>query len=451
MVWKPVYILLIILATLVDYYCGVRMGALPTKAERSPYMLFSLITGLTTLCIFKYYNFFADSMNTLFISLNMEYILPLANLLLPVGISFYTFQTLSYTFDVYKGKSQPEKHLGKFALYVMFFPQLMAGPIERAKQLLWQFHFNYKFQWTNISRGLRLILLGLFKKIVIADQLSPLVGHVFNNPEAAQAPAIYLALMFFVMQVYCDFSGYSDIARGSARLLSIELMENFNLPLFAKSFTSFWSQWHISLMNWFRDYVMFPLVKKKYKWPLVFMIVFFISGVWHGANWTFVVWGIYNGLMVIYTKSTLKWRSELLDRMGLKNLPGLRHVVQTICVVHIFAFGGFFFRVGSLQESWLLMGKMFEDVRPAIDSIIHNVGNARQELLYLGKDAISFYLIVGFVFLLQLFEWNLRKQSIDDLLGKMPLVVRYSIYTFAALSIALMSNIEESPFLYFQF
>jgi len=414
-------------------------------------MFFSLGTGLVILCTFKYYDFFAGSMNVLFSGLRMEYMLPIANLILPLGISFYTFQTLSYTLDVYKGKSAPERHLGKFALYVMFFPQLMAGPIERAKQLLWQFHFDYKFSWINITKGLRLILLGLFKKIVIADQLSPLVGHVYNNPEAAQAPAIYLASMFFVMQVYCDFSGYSDIARGSARLLGIELMENFKLPFFAKSFTAFWGQWHISLMNWFRDYIMFPLVKDGVKWPAVFMLVFLISGIWHGANWTFVVWGLYNGIMVVYTKATSKWRSAFLDRIGLKNYTGLRHVIQSISVIHLFGFGSLFFRSASLSDSWLLFQKLFSDITPAIHNIISNAGNVRQDLLYLGKDPISFYIIIGFVILLELFEWTLRNRTIDESINRFSTPVRFIIYTGVVISIILMSNIADTPFIYFQF
>ncbi len=451
MVWEPVYILLIILATGVDYFCGIRMGALATRKERKPYMLFSVIMGLGILAIFKYYNFFAGSVNDLFTSMNMEYMLPAVSLLLPLGISFYTFQTLSYTIDVYKGKAAPEKHLGLFALYVMYFPQLVAGPIERAKQLLTQFHFNYNFSWINCTSGLRLIMLGLFKKIVIADQISPMVGHVFNNPENATSPSIYIAGMLFVVQVYCDFSGYSDIARGSSRLLGIELMENFRLPFFAKSLSSFWGQWHISLMNWFRDYIMFPLIKDGVKWPSVFLLVFLISGFWHGANWTFVAWGIYNGIMVVYSKATLKWRSAFLDKIGLKNFTSLRHVIQSICVIHIFGFSGVFFRAATLSDSWILIENLFSDFTPAIRSIINDTGNMRQELLYLGKDAISFYLIIGFIVLLEVFEWSLRNQSIDESVNMIPTPLRYIMYAGVVISIVLMSSVAESPFIYFQF
>jgi len=292
MAWKAVYILLVILSTLVDYYCGLKMSQFSEKRKRKPYMYLSLVSNLTILGTFKYYNFFSTSVNELFNMLNMHYMLPLADLILPIGISFYTFQTMSYAIDIYKGKYTAEKNLAKFSLYVTFFPQLVAGPIERAKHLLSQFHFDYRFDTNNITSGLRLIMFGMFKKVVIADQLGPLVGNVFNNPEGSYGLSIYLGSLLFAQQIYCDFSGYSDIARGSARLLGIDLMENFRLPFYAKNFQAFWAQWHISLMNWFRDYIMFPLIKKRWSWQTVFFVVFLLSGFWHGAKWTFVIWGI---------------------------------------------------------------------------------------------------------------------------------------------------------------
>lgn len=451
MVWKPIYILLIILSILIDYYSGLKMGNLTTRQERKPFLVFSMVSNLTILGTFKYFDFFASSANDLFSQLGMDYMIPLAHLILPLGISFYSFQAMSYSLDVYKGKIQAEKRLGIFALYVTFFPQLVAGPIERAKHLLDQFHFRYKFDWNNITSGCRLILLGLFKKVVIADQLSFMVGHVFNSPEQAHGFTVYFGCMLFVQQVYCDFSGYSDIARGSARLLGVELMENFKLPFFAKSLTNFWGQWHISLMNWFRDYIMFPMIKGGWKWPTVFMLVFFISGFWHGANWTFVVWGIYNGLFVVYSKATLKYRSKFLDSIGLAKFKSLRHVIQSICVVHIFAFSAVFFRAGSLSDSWILIQNLFTDVIPVFKQIMLNTDNARENLLYMGKDAISFYVIIGFVIFLELMQWNFRTKSVDEAVNQLRPVMRYTLYAGLVLAIILMSNIPEVPFIYFQF
>ncbi|MBL0339795.1 MAG: MBOAT family protein [Bacteroidetes bacterium] len=451
MVWEPIYILLIIFSILVDFYTGVKMGNLATKQERKPYMALSIICNLGNLTLFKYLDFFTSSINQLFQSLNMEYMLPLAHLILPLGISFYSFQAMSYTLDVYKGKSAPERHLGIFALYITFFPQLVAGPIERAKHLIDQFHFNYKFNWNNITSGLRLIMMGLFKKVVIADQLSSMVSHVFNNASEAHGITVYIGCMLFAYQVYCDFSGYSDIARGSARLLGVDLMENFKLPFFANSYSNFWSQWHISLMNWFRDYIMFPLVKMKWKWPAVFLLVFFISGLWHGANWTFVAWGIYNGLLVIYTKSTLKFRSKLLDKAGFAKFTGMRHVVQSICVVHFFAFSAVFFRANNLSDSWILIQNLFTDFVPVLKQIASNANNVRQDLLYVGKDAVTFYMVISFLVILEIFQWNIRKITIDEAVNKLHPFLRYLLYTSIVMAILLMSNVAEVPFIYFQF
>lgn len=451
MVWEPVYILLIVASTLVDYYCGLKMGGLATRSQRKPYMAISLIANLAILGTFKYYNFFSSSVNDLLSMMNMGYLLPMADLLLPLGISFYTFQTMSYSIDVYKGKAEPEKHLGLFSLYVTFFPQLVAGPIERAKHLLSQFHFNYAFNWSNITSGLRLIMMGMFKKVVIADQLSPMVGHAFNNPDDQYGITIYLGCLLFVQQVYCDFSGYSDIARGSARMLGVDLMENFKLPFHAKSISNFWGQWHISLMNWFRDYIMFPMIKDGWKWPVVFMLVFFISGVWHGANWTFVVWGIYNGIMVIYSKATLKYRSRFLDRIGLKKFVNTRHVIQSFCVINIFAFGSVFFRAQNITDSMTLIKNLFTNFSPSWSVLSGNIGNIRQDVLYMGKDAVSFYIVIFFVLALEIIQFGMRKKTIDELLNSVHVAARFLIYTFIIISIVLMSNVAETPFIYFQF
>jgi alginate O-acetyltransferase complex protein AlgI len=451
MVWEPMYILLIILSTLVDYFCGLKMGSMATRAERKPYMLVSMISNIAILGTFKYYNFFTESVNDLLTMMNIEYMIPVSSLLLPLGISFYTFQTMSYSLDIYKGKTEPEKHLGKFSLYVTFFPQLVAGPIERAKHLISQFHFNYTFSWRNMSSGLRLIFLGLFKKIVIADQISPMVGHVFSAPGEAYGISIYIACMLFVWQVFCDFSGYSDIAKGSAKLLGIELIENFRHPFYAKTLSNFWAQWHVSLMNWFRDYIMFPMVKDGYKWPIVFMMVFLISGFWHGANWTFVVWGVFNGLMVVYAKATHKYRSAFLDRVGLRNWHNFRHVLQSLSILHIFSLSGVFFRAKNIRESWMLIQNLFNNFLPDTDALLQNVDNLRQDVLYMGKDPLSFFLIIFFMIVLEIYQWNTRHRDMDQLMGKIPVAVRYAIYTFVVMSIVLMSNVAETPFIYFQF
>ena len=359
MFFVPVYILILAITILIDYFAGILIEDSPQKNKKM-LLYVSLIANIGVLCVFKYYNFFISNIEDLLASLNITtYKLPYLTILLPIGLSFHTFQAMSYTLEVYKGKQKAERHFGIYALYVMFFPQLVAGPIERPQQIFPQFHFSQPFDWSNIVSGLRFILLGLFKKIVVADQLNVMVSYVFDNPHNVKGATIYIGCLFFVIQVYCDFSGYSDIARGSAKLLGINLMENFNLPFFAKSYGNFWAKWHISLMNWFRDYIMFPLIRKKWKWPFVFMLVFVISGFWHGANWTFIVWGIYNGLLLIYSKSTEDYRAALINKLGLSKAKNLRHIIQSICIFNMFAFSAVFFRAHTISDSFILIENLF--------------------------------------------------------------------------------------------
>jgi len=261
MYWNPYYIILIVGSTLIDYWAALKMEQYSTRRERKPFLWMSIIANLGLLFTFKYFNFFSGQANLL-----MQWVVPDANyslyldVLLPVGISFYTFQTMAYSIDVYKGFTKAERHLGKYALYVAFFPQLVAGPIERSRNLLSQFHFDYTFDYRRIRGGLQLILWGVFKKLVIADRLALYVDEVFGNPAAHQGLVVWIAAFFFLFQIYCDFSAYTDIAIGSARVLGIRLSKNFeNRVYIITSFQKFWRGWHMTLTSWFRDYVYFPL------------------------------------------------------------------------------------------------------------------------------------------------------------------------------------------------
>jgi alginate O-acetyltransferase complex protein AlgI len=451
MVWKPIYILLIILSTLIDYYCSIQMGKRESKAERKPFILISVFSNLMILGIFKYFNFFSAATNDLAELLNIDYAIPYLSLILPMGISFYTFQTMSYSIDVYKGALKPEKHFGKFALYVTFFPQLVAGPIERAKNLLTQFHFKYDFNYDLAISGLRLILLGLFKKIVIADQLSSMVAHVFDNPEGANGFSIYFASILFAQQVYCDFSGYSDIAQGAARIMGIKLMDNFAFPFYATSFNNFWSRWHISLMQWFRDYIMFPLVRNKWKWQTVFMLVFLISGLWHGADWTFIIWGAINGVLVVYSKGTAKFRERLAIRFKLDKVPRFRHFLQMLVVINLFAIPGIFFPSHSLSDAKILIYNYSTGWDDLFYNILHNVDGFRQDVLYLGKEFESFCLIMILMVIFETIQWKMSKDTIDNFFIKKARWQTWGIYLFLTFAIILMSFVEETPFIYFQF
>nr|WP_170227985.1 MBOAT family protein [Vicingus serpentipes] len=451
MVWKPIYILLIILSTLIDYYCSLKMGNYEEKKLRKPYVIISIVSNLLILITFKYFNFFNIAAHDLASLLGIEYAVSYLNVLLPMGISFYTFQTMSYSLDVYKGNIKPEKHLGKFALYVTFFPQLVAGPIERAKNLLSQFHFDFKYNHEQTVSGVRLIMWGLFKKIVIADQLSSMVNHVYGNPEASQGFSIYFASLLFAQQIYCDFSGYSDIAQGSARIMGVKLMDNFNFPFYATSYNNFWGRWHTSLMQWFRDYIMFPLVRKKWKWQSVFMTVFLISGLWHGADWTFIIWGIINGFFVIYSKASSDFRARMIVKLGIDKYPKTRHFLQILAVVNIFSIFGLFFPARSMADAKILIANYFKGWSDLVGNLIANENGFRQEVLYLGKDVDTFTIIILFFILFEIIQWKMSKSSVDNFFINKPRWQAWSIYLFFIFSIIIMSNIEETPFIYFQF
>jgi alginate O-acetyltransferase complex protein AlgI len=301
--WKPEYLVLIFASTAVDYLCGRGMAAWSAQRVRKLLLFTSVGTNIGMLFAFKYLNFFSETMRAVFAHFNVFHGMPAFDILLPIGISFYTFQSLSYTIDVYRGHTQPERHFGIFALYVSFFPQLVAGPIERSYRLLPQFFEHRGFEPARVTAGLRLMLWGFFMKLVIADRLAIYVNEVYGDPHAYAGSALLLGTYFFAFQIFCDFAGYSSIAIGAARVLGYDLMQNFDRPYFAGSIREFWGRWHISLSTWFRDYVYLPLGGNRvarWRWHVNLLAVFMISGLWHGAAWTFIVWGaLHGGYLVV--------------------------------------------------------------------------------------------------------------------------------------------------------
>ena len=314
MFWNPWYIFLIVGSTLIDYVCGLGLDKAEHRRRRKGYLFLSLFVNLGLLFLFKYLDFFTGTINDIASILNMQYAIPALKLLLPVGISFYTFQTLSYTIDVYYKKLPAERHLGYFALYVSFFPQLVAGPIERATSLIPQLRAKKTVDYDRITSGLKLIGFGLFKKVVIADQCGILVDNYFSQPQNYHGFVPFWAMFLFIWQIYCDFSGYSDIAIGSAKILGFDLMINFKRPFLGRSTPELWQRWHISLTTWFRDYIFVPLSsgerRKNYLMFYLFLI-FLISGFWHGASWNFVIWGSIQGLIIVFYKYSKKWRNRI--------------------------------------------------------------------------------------------------------------------------------------------
>ena len=302
MCWKWQYIFLIVISTMVDFYAGIQIAKTPDKKKKRWFLLLSLFVNLGFLFYFKYFNFFTENtamaLSQFNIFTNFEYY----DILLPVGISFYTFQTLSYTIDVYQGKSEPETHLGYFALYVAYFPQLVAGPIERSARLIPQLKREPNITSDDIRYAVNKILLGFFKKLVVADTLSQYINLVYSNVDGTTGTQLYWAAFLFAVQLFADFSGYTDIAMGSARLMGVRLMENFNKPIWTENHSKYWSVWHISLTSWIRDYIYIPLAKiNKSRGALMLWSIFILVliGFWHGANWTFIMFGFVNGCVMV--------------------------------------------------------------------------------------------------------------------------------------------------------
>jgi D-alanyl-lipoteichoic acid acyltransferase DltB (MBOAT superfamily) len=447
----PVYLLILATTIVIDYFAGIYIEKSVGK-RRKLALIFSLIANIGILCVFKYYNFFVENIYEALSGFGLNLTpLPHLGILLPIGLSFHTFQAMSYTLEIYKGNQAPILHFGKYALYVMFFPQLVAGPIEKPQAIFPQFHFNFKLEWSNVVIGLRWILWGLFKKVAIADQLNPMVAYVYDNPTNFNGLPIYMATIIFVFQVYCDFSGYSDMALGLAKLFGINLIENFKNPLLAKTFTHFWARWHVSLMNWFRDYLMFPMVKKGRPWQFVFIFVFLLSGFWHGANWTFVLWGIYNGVAVIYTKSTQKWREKFLDKLGFSRKNWFRSLVQSLSVFHLFALGGILFRAESIIDVITMYKNLVIGFGDSLQQVWFNQNNARETLLYLGSVPLVFYIQVCLVILLLTIESKMKSENINCYFESMRKIPRYVFYTFLVFAVILLSGSQQIDFVYFQF
>src|SRR4030095_6107121 len=345
------YILILLFVIAVDYFAGI--GIEKAKGSKRKLLLACSITAnIGILVVFKYYNFLTENLSSLFHFMGMDYLIPLSSLLLPIGLSFHTFQAMSYTIEVYRGNQKAERHLGFYALYVLFYPQLVAGPIERPYNLIPQLHREHHYNYDQVKSGLMKMAWGMFKKVVIADRLALVVDQAYNHSGDQNSKTLLIATLFFSFQIYCDFSGYSDIAIGAARVMGINLMENFRSPYFSSSVTEFWKRWHISLSSWFRDYLYIPLGGNRVgqsRWLFNILFVFMLSGLWHGANWTFIVWGLFHGFCVLTENLKNKW------------FPGFRPgtLLQTAFTFILVSLGWVFFRSDTLNEATLVIDKIF--------------------------------------------------------------------------------------------
>ncbi|HOX78330.1 MAG TPA: MBOAT family O-acyltransferase [Bacteroidales bacterium] len=444
MCWKAEYAILILFTTLVDYFVALKMDSLSTRRQKKPYLILSLAANLGMLAGFKYLNFFSESVNFAMAGLDLPGRVPVLDILLPVGISFYIFQSLSYTVDVYRGTTKAERHAGKFALYVSFFPQLVAGPIERSNNLLPQVNHPQAFSQVRLVSGLKLIAWGFFKKVVIADRLGVFVSYVYENPDEHKGITILLATVLFAFQLYGDFSGYTDIARGSARILGYDLMINFNRPMIARSLRDFWNRWHISLTTWFRDYLLYsiPYVKnKKVMVSLMYrnlVITYLLMGLWHGAAWTFVIFGLFHGILLVLENITENYRLRFFRWTGISRFPGVQTTLGMVATFILLVFSLFFFRAGSIENSFILISNAFD------------FSTFKQTIGYIIRNNELIFGILMVIVLLTI-EYFHEKYNLVKLVLSRPTVIRWALYAGCVIFILFFGVLYKQKFIYFQF
>ena len=434
--WDWRFLSLIVFSTVVDYTVGRQLRTEENQLKQKILLWTSILVNLGFLGFFKYYNFFLDNFITAFTFFGQEIQGNSLNIILPVGISFYTFQTLSYTIDVYKRKLEPTKDFIAFSAFVSFFPQLVAGPIERATHLLPQFYKKRTFDYSKAVDGMRQILWGLFKKIVIADNCAEYANQIFNNSADMNGSTLVLGALFFTFQIYGDFSGYSDIAIGTSRLFGFDLMQNFNFPYFSRDIAEFWRRWHISLSTWFRDYLYIPLGGSRGgTWMKVrnTFIIFIVSGFWHGANWTFIVWGALNAIYFLPLLLTNNNRNNLETVAQGKSLPSLKELSFMLLTFGLTVFAWIFFRAEDMGHAISYISEIFS-------SSLFTIPTIRPRNLIL--------LIMIFVFI----EWLGREGqfAIQNLGVKWKRPIRYVMYYALIIAIFWFGG-KEQQFIYFQF
>ena len=455
MYWNPRLVSLILFTTLVSYVCGILVERSHDKPKLKKIILAAtLVASIGTLLFFKYFNFLYEAFFDVAVMLGANEPLGYFSIMLPVGISFYTFQTASYVIDVYKGDIPAEKHLGYFALFVTFFPQLVAGPIERPADLLPQLRAEKSIRKIDYVGAFRFMMVGFFKKIAVADAIGVIVNTTYENVAAATGLSSLVSTVLFAVQIYCDFSGYSDIAVGCAKLFGVNLIENFKTPYASRSIKEFWNRWHISLSRWLRDYIYFPLGGSRVKqarWVLNTFIVFFISGLWHGASYTFIVWGLLHAAYQVIGKYTLSARDNLWGRVIKKSDSKIVSVIRTVCTFLLVDFAWIFFRASSLTDAGLIIKKIFTDYSVNPEYLKQTASNLSISL------PIALYVL--FAIALLVVSERMKYPQIannNTTSSKLTASLRFSAYILMVwcvitVWIALQAADVGSSFIYFQF
>lgn len=438
--WDWRFLFLIFFSTAVDYFIGLKLSKQENNKKQKQLLAISIIVNIGILGFFKYFNFFVDNFVTAFSIFGLSVQSPALHIILPVGISFYTFQTLSYTIDIYRKKLNATNDFVSFSAFVCFFPQLVAGPIERATQLLPQFFEKRTFDHIRAKSALKQILWGLFKKVVIADQCGVFVNKVFEHPEAYPGNMLILGAVFFAFQLYGDFSGYSDMAIGLAKLLGFKLSQNFAYPYFSRNFGEFWQRWHISLSSWFRDYIYIPLGGSRRGLSKTIRntcIVFLLSGLWHGANWTFVFWGALNACFMLPTIFFGKEKYKYVIAYN-KALPSVKEFFSMLAVFALYTFSLIFFRSNNIASAFEYIVDIFSRSIFELPAI-KDISNISSTVLLL-----IFFIVV---------EWNGRREkyAIARTAENSGTIIRWFFYSVIVFLIGMYMYTASSPFIYFQF
>ncbi|MEK7533836.1 MAG: MBOAT family O-acyltransferase [Patescibacteria group bacterium] len=454
MAFIPIYIFILFVLIIIDYIAGIKIQQSKGKLRKA-YLLLSIFSTIAFLFIFKYFNFFNANFEVIAHFLHLNYPLPVLELILPIGLSFHTFQSLSYVIEVYKRKQKAERHFGIYALYVMFYPQLVSGPIERPQHLLPQLHKHHIFSNADTTEGLKRMIFGFFKKIVIADRLSLVVNQVYASPQDYTGIPLIIATVAFAFQIYCDFSGYSDIAIGSARVMGITLVENFNYPYVASSIPEFWRRWHMSLYSWFRDYIYIPLGGNRGNSIFHFrniLIVFTISGLWHGAQWTYVLWGFLHGLYMVISTILKGYLVTFKNLFKTKNLQSFWRMLCVAATFFLVCVAWVFFRASTITDAWYILTHGFIDLEKVSLAIFINDTLTLDKLIFgqgkgLGLLPEELLIAVVSIGAMGIYEW----MHVTKKITMIPQVIRYAIYILLILAILNLGITKKIPFVYFQF
>jgi len=438
MAFIPAYILILAVTILIDYAAGIYLER--TQGKRRRWLLIgSIVATCAVLFVFKYFYFFTNTFVGFVGLFGWQLTGPSIHIILPIGLSFHTFQSLSYVIEVYHGRQKAEHNFVTYATYVMFFPQLVAGPIERPQNLLHQFNEHHAFDYDRVTSGLKRMAWGFFKKLVVADRLALYVNDVYGAPQGHNGLQLTIATIFFAYQIYCDFSGYSDIAVGSARILGFKMMENFDTPYYSKSISEFWQRWHISLSSWFRDYVYIPLGGNrvsKSRWYANLLFTFTISGLWHGANWTYVVWGFLNGIYLVGAIVTQPVRDGVGSRLNLPSAVWLRSACSILCTFALTCLAWVVFRAQTLSDAWYILTHFWTG---------WDFSAIKTQQFHWKHFPAAF----GSIALLEVVQ--LWRHKSWDVSWQLTLPVRWAVYLGLVFLVILFGVFKESQFIYFQF